>query len=80
MSKLNQQPRGFNTKFRTVTVVHPSIRDKSQMSGTKFDYTEIPAISARGSWVLMDMLSDASIRNTLDVYNVLKGKERQYSK
>lgn len=72
MSKLNTAERVFKTKFRTRTVVRPGIKTHHEMSRTINDYVVVPAIATRGSWTLMDMISDSSIRNTLKVYNSLR--------
>lgn len=48
-----------------VTVHHPRIKSTNDLSGTVKDYITVPAIDVRGTWPLLNMLSDQSIGNAL---------------
>lgn len=58
MSKLNRQPRKFNTIFRRCVIVRPEIKTGSHRSGTAWDYIDVPMISTRGEWPILHMLTD----------------------
>jgi hypothetical protein len=66
------------TVMRTLHKPEPNVKPRDKCTGMKLECNKshwfaIPAIRVRGTWNVMDMLSDDSIRNTLMVYNQLKG-------
>lgn len=61
MSRLNANPRRFNTRFRRSTVVRPEIKTGKQMSGTVHDYIDVPTIDTRGGWPMVHMIDDDTL-------------------
>lgn len=71
MRKLNKTRRTWNTKFRRMLIVHPSIKTAKGMSGTIHDYVEAPVIATRGEWPIAQMVSDAELAGLAILYRKL---------
>lgn len=48
-----------------VTIHHPRIKSVKDLSGTIKDYITVPAIQVRGTWSIVDCMSDQSKINAL---------------
>lgn len=58
-------------KVPMVTVIRPEYNPKQPIR--LGDYIEVPREAIIGTWSVLDMLSDDSVRNTIEIYNRLKG-------
>lgn len=60
-----------------VRVIRPEYNRQKHGDIQLHDYIEVPRLSTFGTYTLMDMLSNDSIRNTIGIYNELKTRDEK---
>lgn len=63
MSRLNTSKRGFNTVYRTSTIIHPEAdsRHTREFGVHKSDTVTVRTIDTRGAWPISYMLPDEQL-------------------
>lgn len=83
MSKLNPNPRGFNTVFRRSTVLHPTIQASKtgrDWQATEHDYIDVQTIDTRGTWPSVHMIDeDTFVRMAILAGHITPDARKRYA-